>query len=165
MIRAANFADIPEILKLTLACGKDLSSRGIDQWNEHYPNRKVFENDVLRNELYVMEKKSLLGCIVLTELKDAEYGTVQWVTGESRHLYVHRLAVHPAAQGRGIGRHLMDFAEQWGRKEGYSSIRLDTFSLNPRSNALYRNRGYLACGTIQLPAQSDIPFNCYELPL
>ena len=30
-------------------------ANGIYQWNEHYPNPSAFENDVKRDELYVLE--------------------------------------------------------------------------------------------------------------
>ncbi len=166
MIRTAILNDIPEILELTRACAAELCSRGIFQWNENYPNSRVFTNDVARKELYVFHNPGkILGCITLTELEDAEYAEVSWPVAEGRHLYVHRLAVHPLYQGKGIASQLMRFGETLAREQGYDSVRLDTFSKNTRSNALYQGRGYQACGTIQLPEQSAYPFNCYELPL
>ena len=56
MIRKATEADIDRLLKLTQACATQMVSRQIFQWNEHYPNRKAFETDVERQELYVLEK-------------------------------------------------------------------------------------------------------------
>lgn len=166
MIRPANLDDIPQILSLTRACAAHLVASGIYQWNETYPNREVFLNDVEREELYVLtDKGTLQGCIVPTVIKDEEYESVDWIVPEGKHLYIHRLAVHPSYQGKGLAGKLMDYAETLGRESHFDSIRLDTFSRNPRSNALYQRRGYIRCGDIHLPKQSKLPFHCYELAL
>lgn len=41
-------------------------------------------------------------------------------------LYVGKLAVWPHRQGRGIGRRLMQAAEDFGRQTGHASLELDT---------------------------------------
>ncbi|MEI5680050.1 MULTISPECIES: GNAT family N-acetyltransferase [unclassified Mesorhizobium] len=54
----------------------------------------------------------LLGCIFVAEKAD--------------HFYVGKLAVDPAAQGKGIGRRLLGAAEQHARKHGKPAIELQT---------------------------------------
>jgi GNAT superfamily N-acetyltransferase len=54
----------------------------------------------------------LLGCIFVAEKTD--------------HFYVGKLAVDPAAQGKGIGRRLLETAEQHARKHGKPAIELQT---------------------------------------
>jgi len=48
------------------------------------------------------------------------------------------------------------------QKNNYVSIRLDTFSKNPRNIKFYEIRGYIKLGNIFLPDQSEDPFYCYE---
>lgn len=166
MIRPAKIDDIPYILELTRACAADLRASEIFQWNDAYPSREIFENDLQREELYVLTGNGeIRACIVVTSTKDEEYEEIAWTVPEGRHVYIHRLAVHPNLQGNGLAGKLMDFAEQKASEAGCDSVRLDTFSQNPRSNALYQRRGYVRCGHIFLPLQSDLPFHCYELPL
>ena len=166
MIRWANSAEIPKILQITRACAMAMTERGILQWNESYPNREQFVEDVNRKELYVYElEEQVIGCVVITPLKDPEYEPIRWLTEESEHYYIHRLAVHPNHQGKGYARKLMEFAERKGREDGVVSIRLDTFSKNPKNQNFYKQRGYQEVGQIFLPNQSDDPFYCYELPL
>ena len=71
MIRIGKISDIDQILKITKACSKNMIDAGIYQWNDHYPNKSAFENDVKRNELYVLElDKQLIGCVVITTIMD-----------------------------------------------------------------------------------------------
>ena len=56
MIRPAKEMDIQKILHLTQACGAALRVKNIFQWNEHYPNKEAFFEDLKRHELFVLEQ-------------------------------------------------------------------------------------------------------------
>lgn len=166
MIQSAKISEIPDILKLTKACAAAMEKKGIYQWNKHYPNGPIFENDVRRKELFVLKTNgSLVGTVVISTLMDAEYMPVQWLTPNRNNVYIHRLAVSPELQQKGYARQLMDFAENRARENGNVSIRLDTFSQNPRNQRFYETRGYQRLGDIFFPKQSAHPFHCYELVL
>ena len=75
---------------------------------------------------------------------------------------MHRLAIHPKFQGRGLALKLMNFANEFANQNNCESIRLDTFSGNPRNNKFYILQGYTKIGEIYFRNQSDMPFNCYE---
>lgn len=164
MIRKALSAEIPQLLELTQACAKKMIAEGIFQWNKHYPNIKAFKNDFERGELFVITTEfELQGCITISTLKDAVYETIDWLTPDDNNYYIHRLAVHPKFQHQGLAKQLMDFAENFVRKNNAVSIRLDTFSKNERNQRFYESRGYAKLGDIYFPKQSEFPFYCYEL--
>ncbi|MBT8281155.1 MAG: GNAT family N-acetyltransferase [Muriicola sp.] len=166
MIRPAKIGEIDQILGITKACMLYLRAMGIEQWNEQYPSEKAFRNDVERKELYVMEIKGVIvGCVCVTPIMDDEYYSVKWLTPNGLNLYIHRLAVHPEYQGKGMAGALMDKAEAMARAGNYTSIRLDTFSKNQRNQRFYENRGYRKLESIYFPKQSPHPFYCYELIL
>lgn len=166
MIRIAEEKDIQPVLEITKACAKSMISSGIYQWNEYYPNQSAFQNDIERNELYVLElDNGIKGCIVISTLMDSEYKPIKWLTKNENNIYIHRLAIHPKLQGKGYAQQLMDFAEQFAIDNRYSSIRLDTFSQNKRNQKFYELRGYKRLGDIHFPKQSEFPFYCYELLL
>ncbi|WP_111683288.1 GNAT family N-acetyltransferase [Winogradskyella tangerina] len=166
MIRKGNLEDIKSIMQLTKACAKAMIAKGIYQWNEHYPNPNAFEQDVNRNELYVLELNGQIkGTVVISSLMDEEYYPIEWLTKTENNLYIHRLAVHPELQGQGYAQKMMDFAEKFAIDNSYSSIRLDTFSQNKRNQKFYELRGYKRLGDIYFPKQSEYPFHCYELVL
>ena len=163
MIRKATVLDLNPIMQITKACANHMINQQIYQWNEHYPNRNAFEDDVQRGELYVYVQNNIcIGCIVITTIKDVEYVPIDWLT-KDKNIYIHRLAVHPKYQGKGIAQHMMTFAENYAKKNGYFSVRLDTFSQNKRNQKFYETRGYERLGNIYFPKQSKHPFYCYEL--
>lgn len=140
MIRLAKKTEIPMILAITKACAKDMIRQNIFQWNEEYPSKDAFENDIKRNELYVfISDGTIIGCMVLTPTMDTEYIPINWLTVNDNNLYIHRLAIHPEKQGEGFAQILMDFAEQFAIDNKYTSIRLDTFSKNSRNKNFLRN--------------------------
>jgi GNAT superfamily N-acetyltransferase len=82
-----------------------------------------------------------------------EAGTT-WVTGSpitavltlcprSGHLYVENIAVHPSAQGRGLGRALMEFAEQEAARRKLSRMALVTNEAMTENQAIYARLGYV----------------------
>ena len=166
MIRKATYKDIDSILKITRACAVFLTKNGVIQWNENYPNKTIFKKDVLREELYVLEHETeIIGCIVISTFMDREYIPIKWLTPNSNNIYIHRLAVHPTWQGKGLARVLMDFAETWAKNSNFTSIRLDTLSKNLRNQKFYELRNYKHVGEIHFPNQSEFPFYCYEFIL
>ena len=164
MIRKGTYSDIDEILKVTKSCAFYLIEKQIYQWNEHYPNKEAFSEDVKRNELYVFEINSIIvGCIAISTLMDDFYKPKKWLTSNKNNLYIHRLAIHPIHQGKGYAHQLMAFAETYAKENLYTSIRLDTFSQNSRNLKFYEKRGYQRLESIYFPKQSEFPFYCYEL--
>ena len=166
MTRKATFADIESILVLTQACAKDMISKGIYQWNEHYPNAEAFQSDINRDELYVLiQDHTIVGSIVISTFMDDVYNPITWLTPSDKNIYIHRLAVHPTYQGQGFAQQLMDFAEKFALDTNYISVRLDTFSQNERNQRFYERRGYKRLGSIYFPKKSEHPFYCYEMVL
>ncbi len=64
-----------------------------------------------------------------------------YFTGHPR-AYVHLLVVDDAAEGHGIGRALMHYAETWAREHGMREVVLDVFAGNHRAIAFYERCGY-----------------------
>ncbi len=163
MIRKGNLTDINRIFEISTACAKHMIENNIFQWNAFYPNKNIFDKDVAREELYVMEIDSeIIGCVTISSLMDDEYIPVSWLTPSKKNLYIHRLAIHPKYQGKGYAQQLMSFVETHAISNDFDSIRLDTFSKNFRNQKFYELRGYKRLEEIKFPNQSEYPFYCYE---
>ncbi|MFQ3455585.1 helix-turn-helix domain-containing GNAT family N-acetyltransferase [Bradyrhizobium sp. UFLA01-814] len=66
---------------------------------------------------------------------------------------IKRLWVAPGARGLGLGRRLMDAAEQAARELGIAVLRLDTNSALPEAGQLYRRTGWT-----EIPRFNDDPY-------
>jgi ribosomal protein S18 acetylase RimI-like enzyme len=162
-IELATQNQLDRVKEIAEACAKNMIENNIFQWNDKYPSREVFKEDIKNKSLYVSKiNQEVVGCIMFSSRKDDVYKTVNWITKDEYNLYIHRLAVHPIFQKRGIARKMMDFAEDFAKSNNYISIRLDTFSQNPRNNKFYKSRGYNKLDDVYFPKQSEFPFHCYE---
>jgi len=57
--------------------------------------------------------------------------------------YIDTVAVSPASQGKGVGRALLEFAEQEALRRGFGSIYLCTNSVMTENQVLYPRIGYV----------------------
>ncbi|GAA0850935.1 GNAT family N-acetyltransferase [Bifidobacterium pullorum subsp. gallinarum] len=153
-IRTGRSEDIQEIMGLIARCVQVMQAGGSDQWDEFYPNRDVIGEDLRKGTLFVAEGEGrILGIVVLDETQDEQYQTINWKQAEGPHLMMHRLAVDPKAQGKGIARKLVAFSEEYGIRGGYSSLRLDTYSKNASALKLYQGLGYDLRGEVNFPGR------------
>jgi len=161
-IRLATLTDMDNVMGLIKNCIKDMEFQGIYQWNDQYPTYEIFEIDIKSKALYILEyNDTCIGIISINEDQSPEYKELVWINEFGKILVVHRLAVNPDYQKQGIGRKLMDFAENYASEKGYASIRLDAYSGNHRALKLYEYRGYKKVGQLFFPSR-ELPFYCYE---
>lgn len=154
-IRKALSTEVNEIMELITRCVQVMQAAGSDQWNAEYPNREVISLDVERGTLYVyIDNDAIAGIIVLDENQAEQYRGITWSMEQGRHLIMHRLAVHPDVQGKGIARKLIAYSEKYARSAGYSSIRLDTYKKNTRALSLYPSLGYECRGEVSFPGRA-----------
>jgi GNAT superfamily N-acetyltransferase len=94
--------------------------------------------DLLQNyEVWVVDgaEDVLAGALVLRAAED--------------HLLIWSVAVDPTQQGIGLGRRLIDFAEQQARERGLHEMRLYTNALFIENRQLYAYLGYVEIGIEQ----------------
>ncbi len=65
---------------------------------------------------------------------------------EADHLLLDNIAVDPTAQGTGLGRRLLDFADAEARRRGYTELRLYTHQMMTENIALYSRIGWTETG-------------------
>ncbi|UCH89852.1 MAG: GNAT family N-acetyltransferase [Thermoplasmata archaeon] len=161
-ISMATMDQLDEIMDVLSAVVKDMLAHDWDQWGEDHPSREMFIEHITDSDLrVVIDNDKIIAFILLTAKQDKEYDDVNWEDKDGRALIVHRVAVHPARQREGIANFMMDFAEQYAVENGFTSIRLDTYSKNPRTPKFFEQRGYKYRGQVHFP-QRNLPYNCYE---
>jgi len=162
-IEPATISHLEPLVDLVRACVNHLCSQGIDQWDAAYPSRSTIETDVANGTAFVARRAgSIASVIVLNQHQEQAYAMVPWRFTHGPVLVVHRLMVHPDAEGQGLARALMAFAEKRALAAGYASIRLDAFAENPRALRLYERLGYRIAGEVRFRKGR---FLCFEKDL
>jgi ribosomal protein S18 acetylase RimI-like enzyme len=161
-VERAKLSDALSVMQIVTLCIAQMRAQGIYQWDEIYPNLHVVEEGARSGALFVIRQEG--GCVAsvcLNDVQPEQYHPLPWRCPKGRALVIHRLCVHPEWQRRGAGRHLMDFTEKFAQEQGFSCIRLDCYTGNPRALALYERRGYQRIGQALFPRR-ELPFDCFE---
>ena len=74
---------------------------------------------------------------------DGEPKGILVLISEPEAMLLDNVAVHPSAQGKGLGWQMMMFAEEAARRAGYKAIRLYTNVMMTENVALYTRAGYV----------------------
>ena len=162
MIRQAAKADLDDIMAIIERTVAIMNREGNDQWSAEYPVRAEFEQDIVKEELYLYcdEAGTPRGLVCLNEEQLAAYAPLAWQL-EAPALVIHRMAVDPAARRQGIATQLMRFAEKVAVERGLGQVRTDTYHCNERMQALFAKMGYHKVGQCSFVEELG-PFYCYE---
>lgn len=162
----ATVEDLPSIMETFIACTSEMRKHGIDQWDYQYPEPATVLDDIRRGEVFVIKNHNrCLATVTIDDRQDKQYAKIGWKHRNGKVLVMHRLAVHPLAQGEGLGKLLCRFTEEFALDNGYSNIRLDAYSGNPVSNCLYLDLGYEKAEGHCYFHGNPKPFYCYEKDL
>ena len=162
IIRQATIADLDGVMQMYNSCVKGMILNGIDQWDETYPNAEFISEDLLANTYYIaLENEEIIGGINIDQNQDETYLAIDWQDKSNQFLVVHRLAVKAEFWKNGIGKSLMLFTENLVSEKGLNSIRLDTYSGNPKTMEFYLRLGYTKLGHIYLKEGKN-EYYCFE---
>ena len=145
--RKAQIKDLDKIETLIRNAIYEMESHNIMQWDDLYPVKEDFEQDIKKKHLYV-------GCIdneiavvfALNQEFDDAYNDGKWKALENSFFVIHRLCVNPKYQNRGIAINTMKFIEKTLMDEGIEAIRLDVYSENTYALKLYNKCGFINVG-------------------
>lgn len=141
--RLGKLSDLDNICALTQDAVAEMEKHGIFQWDEVYPAREVFEEDISKNQLYVViDNDELIAYYVISGEYDEQYGNGRWECDRDTSYILHRFCVVPKFQNRGFGKKILLHIEKQILDMGYRSVRLDVFTKNPFAQNLYRHAGY-----------------------
>ena len=162
IIRKANKTDLDNIILMYKSCVKGMLANDIDQWDSTYPNAGVIMEDLIAKTYFVaIENNIIIGGINIDQNQDKTYLAMDWKDKTNQFLVVHRLGVKEEFWKKGIGKKLMIFAENLVVEKGLKSIRLDTYSGNPKAMEFYINLGYQQLGHIYLKEGKN-EYYCFE---
>jgi ribosomal protein S18 acetylase RimI-like enzyme len=162
IIQKAKISDLENIMLMYKSCVEGMLANNIDQWDESYPNKDIITQDLIAQTYFIMIKNNIIiAGINIDQNQDKTYLSLQWNDKKNQFLVVHRLAVKEDFWSNGIGKSLMLFTENLVIEKGLKSIRLDTYSGNPKAMDFYIRMGYNKVGTISLKPNKN-KYHCFE---
>ena len=152
IIAKAKIEDLDAVLKITEEAKTFLKENGVNQWQDGYPNKEVFKNDILNNHLYVVkEDEEALGFFSLCNYEET-YEKIydgKWNSDED-YVVVHRLAIADKHKGKGVSKYIFDYI-----KNKYAYLRVDTHKDNKAMQRCLIKNGFKYCGIIYLNRGGD----------
>jgi len=118
-----------------------------------YPIRQNAFDGVKNHNLYLARNNGkIIGSIILSNDPELGYYNVKWgfESDYSDVFVIHTFAVHPKFMKCGVGKALMEFADEYSFKSQVKSIRLDVYEGNIPAIKLYERCGFKYIDTVDL---------------
>ena len=136
--RLATIADEPTITRLA----ERLATFELPPWRQPQDIAVADASEMMRavrdgvrgNEVLIAERNGQpVGCLHVLETTD--------FFGRS-HAHISVLATTSEAEGSGVGRALLEYAEAWAARRGHGLITLNVFAANTRARRFYERAGW-----------------------
>lgn len=118
-----------------------------------YPVRQNAADGIKNGNLFVAKhEEKIVGSIILSHVPEPAYHKAKWQieSDYSDVFVVYTFVVHPDYMKCGVGKALMDFAEEQAAYSDVESIRLDVYEGNMPAIRLYEKCGFKYIGTVDL---------------
>jgi ribosomal protein S18 acetylase RimI-like enzyme len=141
-ITQATLSDVPELVALVNSAYRGESSKlGWTTESHLLEGIRIDEAEMLsyfsRPEIsilkYVNDEQIIEGCVYLEQLND-------------KRLYLGMLTVKPMLQNAGIGRKLLQAADEFAQQTGCTAIKISVITTRYELIAWYQRRGFAATG-------------------
>ena len=152
-LRKAAIGDLDMMMSIIDHAREVIIKRGIPQWQDgDGPSREIFTEDIKREQAYVlMLDDQIVGVgTILTEPDEAYDKMKTWNMEFSGYASIHRVAINPDIQGRGLSKMLLSFLITAARLNGYQDIRIDTHPENKIMQHVIQSSGFQLKGEIEL---------------
>lgn len=84
-IELASIDQIDLIMKIIKACTRHMIDNGIFQWNDKYPTKQSFIDDINNNDLFVLKlENKIIGCVCASFDMDEFYKQIVWETSSKK---------------------------------------------------------------------------------
>ncbi len=154
IFRKANTEDIPAMMHIIRQAIEYMKRQGIDQWQNGYPNERVFAEDIRKGYSYVCEEAGeIVGTIAVVFDGEPTYDVIYdgaWLTVDEPYAAIHRIAVDNQCKGRGVAGQMIKEVERMCRERGVRSIKNDTHRDNLSMQKMQAKNGFTYCGVIYL---------------
>lgn len=155
--------DVGRVMEMIDAAKRNMREKlRIDQWQAGYPNAESFLSDAEAGRGVVLcENGTVVGVCALVLDGEPTYEPSllsdgggefpgKWLSGEGHYAAVHRVCIDDARTCRGLGSLFLQRLFEKLRKEGVTSVRIDTHRGNAPMRALLHKNGFVPTGIIHI---------------
>ncbi|WP_411843427.1 GNAT family N-acetyltransferase [Salinicoccus sp. HZC-1] len=162
-LRSADKEDLSRVMEITKAVVPFMQAAGNTQWSEIYPNMERFEKDCENGSLYIYEDDGLIrGFTVVDDEHPEAYNGIRWEIPRESCAAMHRMAVDPSCQGKGIAGDMIKRVESILVDAGYDGIHTDTSLENEKMQYQFEKNGFAFRGKLHLDENEDDWYVAYE---
>ena len=151
--RIATASDKDKIMEIIKQAQEYLKIKGVDQWQDNYPNLNIIKDDIDKRKSYVLEENGTIVATVAVSFNDEKtYDKIyngKWIT-ENDYAVIHRIAVANNYKGKRISSEILAHIEKMCLQKNVHSIKVDTHEQNESMRKMLSNNGFRYCGIIYL---------------
>lgn len=155
--RKAIEEDCSSIMNIIKQAQAYFKEKGINQWQNNYPNLESIGMDIKNNNGYVLLKDNkVIGTTVFILDGEKTYENIyegEWLSS-NQYGTIHRIAVDSQYKGLGTASIIIKNLEEMCLSNGINSIRVDTHEENLSMKRLLKKNGFKYCGIIYLEDKS-----------
>ena len=156
-LRKSSKSDIESIMKMIHQAKNYFKKKGIDQWQNNYPNEDTILADINNKIGYVLVKdNSIVGTAAISFDKERTYDFIyegNWISND-KYAVIHRLAIDNEYKGLGLSSLILKSVEEMCKNKNIMSIKIDTHEENLSMQKFFKKNGFKYCGVIYLEDRS-----------
>lgn len=168
-LRRAQAQDLAAIMKIIDDAKNLLKKNGSPQWQNGYPNRETFAQDIATQTNWVLINGNKVAATATLQLTpEPTYRNItqgQWQQPDEPYATIHRVAISSNYRGQGLSKLLFSNLLTVGQMQGIKNFRIDTHRNNKAMQHIVENFNFKRRGIIKVNDQNDPERLAYELNL
>ena len=160
-LRQATPDDLPRIIDIIDGAKKTLRDRGVEQWQQGYPNEEILKQDIQEDISYVLVLNgTVVGTAALQQGYDKNYQEMNSGSWDSdsdvTYSIIHRIAIEADHQGEYLSSALIQQLFTMSNYLGYRDVRIDTHPDNLVMQHIIISNGFEEKGTITMDEDDGV---------
>ncbi len=168
-LRRAQTQDLAAIMKIIDDAKNLLKKNGSPQWQNGYPNRETFAQDIATQTNWVLINGNKVAATATLQLTpEPTYRNItqgQWQQPDEPYATIHRVTISSNYRGQGLSKLLFSNLLTVGQMQGIKNFRVDTHRNNKAMQHVVENFNFKRRGIIKVNDQNDPERLAYELNL
>ncbi|WP_125590000.1 GNAT family N-acetyltransferase [Companilactobacillus jidongensis] len=160
-LRQAHSDDFERVAEIISGAKKTLFDRGVNQWQQGYPDEEILRRDIEEGINYVLMLDGIIvGTAALQQGYDRDYQKIsdgRWSEdSEVTYSIIHRIAVEAGHQSKMLYIALIQQLMTMSYHLGYHDVRIDTHPDNLVMQHVITDSGFVEKGIITLDADDGV---------